>query len=49
MRGVGGHYSGESIISNISIKGGRLIEGRLLLIRECDIAPLNVEWKGNQC
>ena len=29
-RGVGGAYSREAIISNISTKEGRLIEGRLL-------------------
>ena len=30
-RGGGGDYSREAIILNISIKGGRLFEGRLLL------------------
>ena len=29
--GGGGDYSREAIILNISIKGGRLLEGRLLL------------------
>ena len=29
-RGEGGDYSREAIILNISVKGGRLIEGRLL-------------------
>ena len=31
VEGGGGDYSREAIILNISIKGGRLFEGRLLL------------------